>query len=57
MSVIENFSSAQILMNRKLRTTIPGSNNDLILKIIDREKLNKTINKNKKNKSTTTKKE
>ncbi|XP_039306357.1 uncharacterized protein K02A2.6-like [Solenopsis invicta] len=49
MTVAENFSPAQILMSRKLRTTIPGSNRDLEPKIINKERYHKMLDNNQLN--------
>lgn len=46
--ILENISPSQILMSRKLRSTIPTSDIELQSKIINKEKLNKTLKENEK---------
>lgn len=46
MLIFENFSPSQILMSRKLRSTIPTSDKELLPKIIDRGKFNKLLREN-----------
>ncbi|CAL1672635.1 unnamed protein product [Lasius platythorax] len=43
--IFENFSPSQILMSRKLRSTIPTNDKELIPKIINREKFNNIFKK------------